>query len=135
MNNREKELMEEIERLKKENEELRSARSPITNIMQNVSNQAELSFLSAYYETYRNANKWRRGTTTLHSHIRNLAMSAVEEVRNNSFYPRKVKELSDEDGRLVVKCAEEIISIVAKYKKEYLERNGRKDIAEAFGIK
>lgn len=103
--------------------------------MNNVSNQQELSFLSPYYETYRNANKWRRGTTSsLYNHIRNLAMSTADRIDGNGFYPQKVKDLPDDDARMVVKCAEEIISVVAKYKKQYLIKCGRKDIIEAFEL-
>ena len=134
MSDREKELLQEIEKLRKENEELKNARFPITNIMNNVSNQQELSFLSPYYETYLNANKWRRGTTSLYNHIRNLAMSTADRIDGNRFYPQKVKDLSDDDARMVVKCAEETISVVAKYKKQYLIKYGRKDIIEAFEL-
>lgn len=127
-------LSAEIQQLKQEQKRKRKG-----YIATNISNQDELSFL---YPVKR-GNKWERSTIYADefSSIRNAALNSVS--KPSSVYPdykdkfkkRKINDLSEFEHEIVIECAEELVSVVAKYKKKYLESIGRTDIVNAFGIK
>lgn len=129
----EKEMMERIKQLEQENMKLKNGKI-VANIIGSMSNQAELDFIYPHYSTYK-GGEWTRSTVGNFVNLRKLAMSAVDKVdEKNNFTEQKVRELSKEDLILAVDCADEIAKVVAKYKKQYLERNGRKDIVEVYGM-
>lgn len=100
-------------------------------IIGSMKNQAELDFI--YPNRSYITNEWQRSTVGDFTSLRKLAMSVVDKVDGrDNFKTQKVKDLSDEDLLLATQCADEIAKVVAKYKKQYLESIGRKDIIEAF---
>ena len=120
-----KELEAEIKMLKKENAS--------TTIQHAVSNQDELSFIFPYFHEERG---WERSTSETFLHLRGLTLAAVRQVTpDNELITQKAKELTKEDFNIVVACAEELVSVVAKYRKKYLMSVGREDVIEAFGLK
>ena len=126
-----KELKDEIMRLKQEIVSLNTGKHNLS-ILGTMKNQAELDFIFPYYSTYRNGH-WKRSSVADVVHLRKLAMSTVNKVdEDNVFKELKVKELSREDILFVAECADELVKVVAKYKKQYLESIGRHDIVEAF---
>ncbi len=129
----EKEMMERIKQLEQENMRLKNGKI-VANIIGSMNNQAELDFIYPHFSTYK-GGEWTRSTVGNFVNLRKLAMSVIDKVdEKNNFTEQKVKELSKEDLILAVDCADEIAKVVAKYKKQYLERNGRKDIVEAYGM-
>lgn len=126
------EMMERIKQLEQENERLKNGRL-VPNIKGSMKNQAELSFINPYYSTI---DGWRRSSIdSEYTHLRKLAMSVVNKIgSDNSFIEQKVRDLSTEDFLLAVDCADEIVKIVAKYKKLYLKSIGREDIIKAFNM-
>ena len=128
----EKQMMERIKQLEQENERLKTVK-PVQNIKSSMVNQAELSFIIPYYSEFDNG--WRRSSVGEDFiYLRKLAMTVVNKVNNNNFVEQKVRDLSPEDLKLVVNCADELVKIVAKYKKKYLESIGREDIIKAFNM-
>lgn len=123
-----KELETEIKMLKKEN-----AKAASTTIQHAVSNQDELSFIFPYFHEERG---WERSTAENFLYLRGLTLAAVRQVTpDNELITQKAKELTEEDFDIVVACAEELVSVVAKYRKKYLMSVGREDVIEAFGLK
>lgn len=99
-----------------------------------ITNQKELDFIFPYF---RKPN-WERMTTYTSNgfvHIRKMAMSAAMPVNDkNKFTEVKVKEMSEDEFDIAVACADELVSVIAKYKKQYLEKIGRHDIIDAFNM-
>lgn len=127
------EMEKRIEELELKNERLKNGRV-VPNIKGSMKNQAELAFSFPYYREY--FNKWGLSSTaTDFTRLRKLAMSTVNKVgRDNKFTEQKVKDLSTEDFLIAVECADEIVKVIAKYKKQYLESVGREDIIKAFNM-
>lgn len=144
----EEEMIARIEELEKENELLRTGKLEklkngrlVINIKSNISNQKELAFIYPHYSLY--DKRWEMSSVTNFNILRSLAMSTVDKVclvrngykaQTEGFQTQKVRDLSDADLALVVSCAEEIVHIVAKYKKKYLLSVGREDIIKAFDM-
>lgn len=127
----EEEMLKRIEELEQENLKLKGAKHA-PNILGSMQNQKELNFVYPYYSVL--SHEWRRSTTSEFHHLRKVALSTVDSLIDNVFHSRKVRDLSTEDHALVVKCADELIEVVAKYKKQYLESIDRKDVIDAFGM-
>lgn len=108
----------------------------VSNIKGSMSNQKELAFIYPYYSIYsKDSPCWKMNTNPDFVHLRKLAMSVVNKVdSNNKFMEQKVGALTKEDLLLAVQCADEIALVVAKYKKQFLLKEGRDDIVEAFGM-
>lgn len=126
------EMLERIKQLEQENMKLKNEKL-VKNIVGSMTNQAELNFIYPFYSTI-GTEGWRRSTVGSFNHLRDLAMSTVDKVNNNTFEKQKVKDLSRDDLLLAVECADEIALVVAKYKKKYLQSIGREDIIEAFNM-
>ena len=123
-----KELEAEIKMLKKENTKAAS-----TAIQHAVSNQDELSFI---FPNFHEERGWERSAAENFLHLRGLTLAAVRQVTpENELVTQKAKELTEEDFNIVLACAEELVSVVAKYRKKYLMSVGREDVIEAFGLK
>ena len=128
------ELNTEITKLKKEQKDLVNTKRDVAKA---IKNQRELSFL--YPRCDREGN-WSRSTAYGQdfSHIRYAAISSVDEPvskgGNLVLQRKKVANLSPEEHELVCKCVDDIIEVVAKYKKQYLISIGREDIVDAFGL-
>lgn len=126
----EQEMMARIEELEQENAKLKGHKT-VFSIVGSIKNQAEMDFVYPYYDM--KDNKWRRNKNDTFLNLRKVAMSTVNTVNQlNRFKEQKVKELSDKDKEIVVNCADELIAVAAKYKKQYLQSVGRDDIVEAF---
>lgn len=129
----EQQMMERIKELEEENKKLKSTRVA-PNIKGAMRNQKELDFVYPYYSEH--DSKWRRSTVeTGFTNLRKLALNSVNQVgSNNKFVEQKVKNLSAEDFLIAVQCADELVEVVAKYKKLYLQSVGREDIIKAFDM-
>lgn len=129
----EEEMLKRIKELEIENEKLKNRRIDSNSIKISIKNQDALAFI---IPTYSIDKKWKMSTAYPDfTHLRKLAMSTVNKVDDdNKFKEQKVKELSDEDFMLVVNCADELVQVIAKYKKQYLQSVGREDIIEAFNM-
>lgn len=129
------ELKEKVIALEKENALLKSKEKKQTKgISAYIRNQKELDFVCPYFREIKNEGWVRASTYEMDfRHIRKAALTAVKKVdANNVFSEQKIKEMSDKDFKLAINCAEELISVISKYKKLYLESVGRDDIIKAF---
>ena len=149
-------LEAEIEKLKREKKMLLSG---YRHIATSVKHKKELDFLYPLYNCDMHNNRvvreeWRRsnGYSDDFAPIREAALIATYlppvcefsgrtkfSIGNKNGYwtwyaPRKFQELSREERIMVVECADEIIKIVAKYRKDFLLSIGREDVIQAFGM-
>lgn len=127
------EMINRIKELEKENQLLRGIKPP-TTMSRAIHNQKELDFIFPSYGGLRNSN-WHRSSIADLSSIRKMALSTVYPVNeDNVFKELKMKELPEEDFDKAVACADELIQVIAKYKKQYLLEKGREDIVKAFDM-
>lgn len=131
-----KEIHERMDELSREMTDLKHQlyRKRSRYIATAVNNQDKLAFLYPY----KRGKEWGRSTNyaTEFTDIRNAALSAVAIPigSDDKFKKRKVTELFESEKDIAISCAEEIIEVVAKYKKQFLETIGRTDIIKAFNM-
>lgn len=128
------EMQHRIQELEAENYRLlqQFKKQPRT-LMNFLENQSELAFVFPHYDS-RNSI-WRKSAAENFAHLRGLSLKVIEEItEQNETVPRKIANLPPQDYIIVKECAEEIVSVMAKYKKRYLCSIGQEDIIEAFGL-
>jgi hypothetical protein len=127
----EQEMLNRIIELEEENTKLKNGHF-VANVSGNILNQRELDFI--YPRKY--GDKWERCSVNDFNKLRDTCMSVVDDVNNNDeFIKQKVKTLDKSKLVLVCDCCDEVITVLSKYKKKYLESVGRNDIPVAYGIK
>lgn len=135
--NRINEIESLMEELNKEKKALKCNKRDIASF---INNQNELSFIYPHMSMLN--GDWSRSATYggEFANVRNCALNTVDEPVTNKYYKsidfkrKKVLDLLPEEHEIVVQCADEIIKVIAKYKKQYLESIGREDIVKAFNM-
>ena len=135
--NRIDEIESLIEKLNKEKKELKCDKRSIASY---IKSQKELSFIYPHISMLDGSCSRSAAYSGDFTNLRNCAISTVDEPTKNKYYKsidfkrKKVLDLSPEEHVIVTQCADEIVNVIAKYKKQYLKSIGREDIIKAFNM-
>lgn len=131
------ELLIENAKLKREIDQLKNKKLAYKGIAYSIANRNKLNFVYPYVETYKNEGyKYRRyksNTPNDFNKLRDVAASVIDAPdEKGNFIKQNLKNASDIDLQIATNCCDELIEVICRYKKQYLELINRYDILEDF---
>jgi len=134
-------LQDQINMLQRD---LKMAKEPDTDVnfrrrclLKSMKNQREISFIHA--EKRNGTYKYYECDTSNLSHLRYIAMMCITDIvyredvfcRSRLTIKDKITQTTDDEFRAIVDCADEIVKVVAKHKRNYMEKIGKTEIVDA----